>query len=202
MTQQDPPVELVHAAIAGEPGARNALVDAWLPVVLRWTTRMGGPKVDPEDAAHDVFIVVITRLEALKKPESFASWLFGITLRVLAKHRRRAWVRRWVPGIAPEGIDLAPGPARQTQMSETGFKVQQAMAQLTEKQRNVLILCELEQRTDVEAAELLGVPVGTAKSRLRAARIAFREAALDLGLGLSEVAPLREAGTWGQREQR
>jgi len=165
---------LVLAAARGELGARDKLVDIWLPVVLGWCARLGGPKVDSEDAAHDVLIVMLDRLDSLRDPDSFSSWLFGITRRVLAKHRRQAWVQRWVPGFVPDPVDPGASPFHQTRLSETSRRVQQALEQLPPAQREVLVLCDLEERTDLEVAELLGIPLGTVKSRLRLARRKFR----------------------------
>jgi RNA polymerase sigma-70 factor, ECF subfamily len=168
------PPALVEAAARGEPGARDQLVDAWLPVVLGWCARLGGPKVDSEDAAHDVLIIMLDRLDSLRDPSSFSSWLFGITRRVLAKHRRQAWVKRWVPGFVPDPADPDPSPYHRARLSETSRRVQQALEQLPPAQREVLVLCDLEERTDLEVSELLGIPLGTVKSRLRLARKKFR----------------------------
>ncbi len=165
---------LVEAAARGEPGARDKLVDHWLPVVLGWCARLGGPKVDPEDAAHDALIVMLDRLHSLRDPGCFSSWLFGITRRVLAKHRRQAWVKRWVPGLIPEAVDSEASPFHCYWLSETSRRVQQALEQLPPAQREVLVLCDLEERTDLEVAELLDIPLGTVKSRLRLARRKFR----------------------------
>ncbi len=165
---------LVEAAARGEAGARDELVDAWLPVVLGWCSRLGGPKVDPEDAAHDVLIIMLDRLHSLRDASAFSSWLFGITRRVLAKHRRQAWVKRWVPGLLPENADPEATPFHRYRLSETSRRVQQALEQLPPAQREVLVLCDLEERTDLEVSELLGIPLGTVKSRLRLGRRKFR----------------------------
>ncbi len=179
---------LVRAAARGEPGARDRVVDACLPVVLGWCARLGGPKVDPEDAAHDVLLVMLDRLDSLRNPDAFSSWLFGITRRVLAKHRRQAWVKRWVPGFVPEPVDSEASPFQRARLSETSRRVQQALEQLPPAQREVLVLCDLEERTDLEVSELLGIPLGTVKSRLRLARRKFRTIAEQNALAsLAEV---------------
>ncbi len=165
---------LVQAAALGEPAARDRLVDACLPVVLGWCARLGGPKVDPEDAAHDVLIVMLDRLDSLRDFGSFTSWLFGITRRVLAKHRRQAWVKRWVPGFMPDAVEPGASPYQRAHLSETSRRVQAALEELPPAQREVLVLCDLEERTDLEVAELLEIPLGTVKSRLRLARQKFR----------------------------
>lgn len=182
---------LVARAIADEPGALDRLCDEWLPIVLAWTTRLGGPRIDPEDAAHDVFLVVFRRLSEVKKPESFAAWLYGITRRVISAHRRRAWIRRWMPGASFDSPSENPDPQRQAEMSGTAGRVQQALESLPAHHREVLVLCDLEERADSEVAEMLGVPKGTVKSRLRRAREALRALVPDL---CPEIPDLQSAG--------
>lgn len=170
--------DLVVAAAAGDDVATSRLVDRWLPVVLRWSNRLSGPKVDAEDAAHDALMIVLRRLPDLKDPAAFPAWTYGILRRTIAGHRRKAWVKRWVPGAAGvEEIDGAPDPAARAELSERAAAVQAVLEMLPAKQREVLVLCDVEDLTDEEAAELLGVPVGTAKSRLRAGRQRFADLA-------------------------
>lgn len=175
-------LELVEQAIRDEPRARDRLLEQSLPAVLTWTTRLGGPKVDPEDAAHDALMIVWTKLDKLRSPARYGSWLYGIVRRVLAAHRRRAWVKRWAPGVEAEQPDRTPTPAAEAEHDQMVRGVQEALEKLPPKQREVLVLCEIEERTDVEVAELLGVPLGTVKSRLRLARARFAQAASRLKL--------------------
>lgn len=183
MTAMEPSLPVVEAAMRGDARALDRLIGLWLPTVLRWCTRMGGPRVDPEDAAHDVFIIVMRRISALGDAEAFPSWLFQVTRKTLARARRKAWFARWVPGASLERADSAPSPARRRALSEAARAVQSILEGMTEAQREIFVLCELEERTDEDAAAILGVPVGTAKSRLRAARQTFHAAAAALDLG-------------------
>lgn len=170
----------------GDRVAQDRLVREWLPIVVRWCARLGGPAVDPEDAAHEVFLIVLRRLDAVYDAERLGPWLFGITRRVLAAHRRRAWVRRWLPGATAEPVQHV-GPARLVEISETGERVRSALDRLAESEREVLVLCVLEERADSEVAEMLGIPKNTVKSRLHRARERFLRAAraegLDIELG-------------------
>ena len=186
--------DLVVAARCGMPGAQDALLDVSLPLVLGWCRRLGGSRVDPEDAAHDVLIVVLTRLDQLQRPARFESWLYGITRRVLASHRRRAWVRRWASGTVVEPIDDSIDALRAAELSQAAAEVRDVLDRLPVKQREVLVLCDVEDRTDVEAAELLQVPVGTVKSRLRGARSRFRS----MAARRVTLTTLCEAPSWGQ----
>ena len=183
-------VDLVEAVRRGDAGARDRLLDLRLPLVLQWCARLGGPRVDAEDAAHDVFVVVLTRMDTVTDLSAFDSWLFGVTRRVLASHRRKAWIRRWAPGLMADTADPGAGPSRRTELSETGRRVQQALDTLPDLHREVLVLCDFEERTDTEVAALLGIPSPTVRSRLRLARDRFRREAdrLKLSTALMEAA--------------
>ena len=127
----------ISEARRGNPAARDALVSRCLPPVLQWYARLGGPRVDAEDAAHDVMIVLLSKLHALREPEQFPSWLFGVTRRVLAQHRRRAWMRRWVPGLVPDVPDGSMHPGQRAELSESNRRVQRALEDVPEAQRGV-----------------------------------------------------------------
>jgi len=162
--------------------AREAIFRDWLPVVLRWCSRLGGPTVDPEDAAHDVLITVLTRMHTLRDPAAFPSWVFGITRRTLAWHRRKAWVRRWVPGLSLDLPSNEEPPEGAAAAHELQVRVRALLEHLPAELREVLILCDLEERPDEAVAELLGLPTGTVKSRLRRARQRFALIAAEGGL--------------------
>ena len=177
-----PNTDTVAAAIQGTPGALDRLIDGSLPAVLGWCKRLLGPRGDPEDAAHDVLVVVIDRIGELRDPIAFPSWLFQVTRRVLATHRRRSWVRRWMPGVPTETTDASPSPERRYLTDEVSRSVQGMLDQLPEAQRVTLILHDLEDRSDSEVAEILGVPKGTVKSRLRLGRARLKTLAEAAGL--------------------
>lgn len=177
MKPHRPDPSLPAAALRGESGAREALLDAWLPVVIQWADRLGGPRTDAEDVAQDVFLVVLRRLADVRDLEGFPAWLYGITRKTVAAHRRRAWFRRWVPGAAPERASSAPSPEEDVEAARRARKVQALLEELPTAQREVLVLCDVEGRTAVEAAGLIGIPVGTVRSRLRLGRTRFRQLA-------------------------
>ena len=169
-------------ALPGGSDQRDRLLDTWLPAVVRWCAHLGGPGVDAEDAAHDVFIVALRRMDRLYDESLAAAWLFGITRRVLAQHRRRAWVRRWVPGLTIDAPDPARGPSALVAGNQTSERVREVLAQLPLAERQVLLLCLVEERSDREVAEMLEIPHGTVKSRMRRARARFLEIAARAGL--------------------
>ncbi|MEO0601329.1 MAG: sigma-70 family RNA polymerase sigma factor [Myxococcota bacterium] len=176
------------AAATHDSGARDRLLSAWLPVVLGWCTRLAGPDVDAEDLAHDVCLKVIRRLGQLRDPVAFPAWIYRITRDVVRKRRERR--ARWFdlqwrlprPGIVP------PPDADQA----LGRVVLRLLQRLPEAQREVVVLCLVEERSREEAAFVLGIPVGTVKSRLRLGTARFRDLAIESGL----AAELREAAGW------
>lgn len=172
---------ILVAAAGGDVSARDRFVSGWLPHVLRWCARLGGPRVDPEDAAHEVFLVVLRRLPELASVRAPGPWLYQVTRKVLAQHRRRVWFSRWVGAFGMDEIAAEPATAGWVR-SDLARRVQQALEELPADQREVLVLCDMEQFTDQEVATLVGVPVGTVKSRLRIGRDRFRRAATRLGL--------------------
>jgi RNA polymerase sigma-70 factor (ECF subfamily) len=174
---------LLSAVVAGDARASDRLLEAWAPTVLRWCARLGGPAIDPEDAAHDVFANVFARLHTLRYPERFPAWLYQTTRRVVIDHRRRAWLRRWVPGLVPDVEDDTDGPARRAERSDLAREVWEALDALPQDLREVLVLCEIEERDGVEVATLVGLPLGTVRSRLRRARARFEVEARRRGLG-------------------
>jgi RNA polymerase sigma-70 factor (ECF subfamily) len=126
--------------------------------------------------------IVLKKLHSLRDPACFRSWLYGITRRVIMRQRSRVWVRRVVSLGETELEAQIMLPDRQAQCSQTGRKVQLALEKLPHSQREVLVLHELEERGVAEVAELLDIPVGTVKSRLRLARQRMRRLVVQMGM--------------------
>ena len=184
----DPRTALLQTALSGDAEAGERLLVAWLPEVLGWCTRLGGPRVDPSDAAQDVGIVLWTQFHGIRDPACFPAWVFQVTRRVLASHRRRAWIRHWV-GAEPDRT-AAAAASEETGLSQ---RVQATLERIPWRQREVLVLVYAEGRTVTESASLLGVSPNTVKSRLRLGRLAFRKAAEATGLDPDWEIPAQEA---------
>ena len=169
------------SVVAREPDALEGLFSEWIGVTLQWCRRLGGPRVDADQAAQEVFMVVLRRIHTVNNENAFPTWLFAVTRRVLAQHRRHVWGTRWA---ADSNLDhfadarLQDDPERR----ETIQVVWSIIDELPDELREVLVLCDLEDRSDPEAANLLGLPIGTTKSRLRRARQLFKRRAKSAGL--------------------
>ncbi len=159
-----------------------ALCDRFLPDVLRWCSRLGGPLIDPEDAAHETMIIVMRRAHTVTDPAKLPAWVFGVTRRTLAWQRRKSTWRRLVGGVIPEWADAGSGPEEVFASRQDVAAVHALLEELGAELREVIVLADLEGRTDEEVASLLSIPVGTAKSRLRRARARLAQLAVGRGL--------------------
>ncbi len=169
--------QLVTAAMAGDSAAWDRLAVAWLPTVHSWCLRLGGPRLDAQDCCQEVFVLAFTRLPSLRDPQAFPAWIYGITRREILRQGRKAWLRRWVPGLDPQERAAVGGPHQDAERAELVRAVHEVLQRLPMPQREVLVLCDVEERTSAEVATMLGLPHGTVRSRLRLARARFgREA--------------------------
>ncbi len=178
-----PAPEAWAAVLGGDRLALEALCADWSPIVVQWCARLGGPRVDAEQAAQEVFIVLLRRLGTIDGPEKLSAWLFAVTRRVLAQQRRLAWGARWEPEADADRLGGGPSPGHAAVDSASiGVAVRAMIAELPPPLREVLVLCDLDERTDDDVAALLGVPAGTVKSRLRRARFLLRDMASARGI--------------------
>jgi len=165
------------------PAVRDAPVDSGtlyrthVRQVARWAERLGGPTLDVEDVVHEVFTIAHERLPTFRGDSSVATWLFGITERVVRHRRRRARWRRWLSGSADDsaGHLPAPGPdaVRLVERHETARAVYSILDRLPERDRQALILFELEDLSADEVGQLLGIQPANARLRLHRARARF-----------------------------
>lgn len=151
------------------PDGAEALYREHFAFVWRNARRLGCSDEWVDDAVHEVFLVAARRLAEFEGRSSLRTWLFAITFRVVGRMSRdRARRRVQVTRYAAEQPAPVANVERETEAAEY---LRQLLAKLSEPQRLVLILAELEGFTSAEIAHTLSVPTGTVDSRLRAARL-------------------------------
>ena len=145
--------------------------------VLRWVIRLGGPHLDSQDVAHEVFAVAIRRWATFRADASESAWLYGITRRVVANARRRLRLRRML-GLSDVSPPTSTEPAADDVLArqQQRILVQQVLEDLSDAHREALVLVDMEGRTAPEVGELLGISPGTVYSRVHHARRRFAEA--------------------------
>lgn len=144
--------------------------------VWRTLRRLGVTDADARDATHDVFLIVHAQLPRFEGRSSLGTWLFTICRSVARDFRRR---QRLAPELAEpselDEVDLRADVSRAVEHQRSLLELERILSTLPTEQRNVFILFEIEKMTGEELAEALGIPLGTAYSRLALARKAFRE---------------------------
>jgi RNA polymerase sigma-70 factor (ECF subfamily) len=138
--------------------------------------RLGVREQDTQDVAQKVFLVVYLKLPQFEQRALLRTWLFRICLNAASDYRRSAPIRREVLTGLDEIDQLAGSHDHVLQHSEARRRVATAEAilnKLPEPQRLVFVLFELEHLSGPEIAELLGISLGTVRSRMRLAREAF-----------------------------
>lgn len=138
--------------------------------------RAGVPSGDVEDLFQRVFMIAYRTIQR-EDVQRVRPWLRAIVLRVVLGHRRWYRVRRakrWMARWLVESDELRiPTPERTAEQLEATRLVWGILGELSEKLREVLILCDLQGCTPSEAAHVLGVPVNTVRSRRRIAKEKF-----------------------------
>jgi len=160
---------LVDLASAGDRSAFESLVRSRADSMFRLSVAILGDEADAADAVQDAFIGVWRQLPRLREPERFEAWLRRIVVNS-CRMTLRAKARRGVREMPIGDMDPAAAPARETGDVEL---LRIALRDLTADQRSILALHHLEGRPLAEIAEVLAIPVGTAKSRLFTARAAL-----------------------------
>ena len=143
-----------------------ALFDEHCDFVCRVLRHLGVHDSTLDDAVQDVFVTAYRRWSTFEGRSSARSWLYGIARRIASRYRRSADTRaRRIATEDPpaEGIDEPFARVHAAQSLAT------LLGRIDQDKRAVFVLTELEGMTAPEVAEALGIPVGTAYSRLRAA---------------------------------
>jgi RNA polymerase sigma-70 factor (ECF subfamily) len=142
--------------------------------VYRKAARLGGPGIDAEDAAQEVFMVVARRLHTYDPTTSqLTTWLYGITLNVVRGLRRHARVRRLFAQSHPPQGDAHVRSVDRLEVLEAHRIAYEVLERLSPKKRDVFILHELEGLECEEIGRIVGAKTETVWSRLHHARKEF-----------------------------
>ena len=129
---------------------------------------------DAEDVAQEAFAKAYRNFRQLRDRTRFRAWLARMTWR-LAIDRYRATNRRKALELNAESSEAGPSRAEAIAVRERAERLWQAIDMLPEKFRMVIVLASIEGHEVAEVASLLGIPKGTVKSRLFAARQRLKE---------------------------
>jgi RNA polymerase sigma-70 factor (ECF subfamily) len=183
--------ELVTRAKGGDSLAFDRLVELHAPAVYNLAFRVTRSREEAEDCVQEAFVRAYAGLRTFRGEAAFSTWLYRVALNV-AREAAKKRARRPLPATDLMGVDSDDPPeltrlgrsagAEETTPEEAVIADQKravilrAVAALPEHHREAIILYDLQGLSYEEIARVLGVRVGTVKSRLSRARLALKEA--------------------------
>jgi len=162
----------------GDRDAFTQLLTRYRAPVYSYLCRCGIDAAQRDDLFQEVFLKVHRAAPAYRDGEPVRPWIFTIAANTVRSHFRSARVRSVVAFEAdpPAAASAADGPQPLTEARETAAWLEQALRDLPLGQREVVVLCCVEQMPQEEAAQALGLPLNTLKTQLRRARLTLAQA--------------------------
>lgn len=162
----------------------DAIYRAHSAAVSKWVRRLWGPGrasavVDVEDLLHEVFLVVQRQLSSFRGDSALTTWLYGITVLVVnGRRRKESWRRllwrRAEPELQLEHDVYLPGVQQDFDRAEASRLVYAVLDELSERDRTMLILFELERLPGADIAAILNMREPNLWVALTRARARFR----------------------------
>jgi RNA polymerase sigma-70 factor, ECF subfamily len=177
-------VAAINRCLAGDADAFGDLVTRYQDRLFGTLVHMLGSFEDARDVAQDAFVLAFQKLDTFRGDSAFYSWLFRIAYNTAVSRRRRERrsgnhasleMARERTGVEPHDDRPATDPSYSLQTEERQTIVRQALDELAEEYRTVLILKEMEGLRYDEIADIVDCPIGTVRSRIHRARHEMRE---------------------------
>ena len=202
MTEQ----ELVRAAGRGDSAAFEQLVRLYENKVYHLALRMCASPEDANDVAQEAFLAAWKGLPSFRGESGFSTWLYRLTSNAAIDHLRRNKKQKGDLSLDDEelsldAVDPGPRPQDAAEKSELKEAVAAGLRQLSDDHRQVLVLREIQELSYEEIAGMLGLDLGTVKSRISRARNALRKILLKSG-NLSGYLPSNPVNRSSRKEER
>lgn len=184
-------MKLTEAAQRGDQDAFAALVRRYQDVAVAYAMAALGDYHLAQDAAQEAFAEAHRRLPTLRAPRAFTAWF----RRIIVKHCDRITRRRRHPATSLEAAfgvaSPEPSPLEVFEAAETRAALHRGIAQLSEAQRQVVLLHYMADRPQAEIAAFLGVTSNAVKTRLYTARLHLRSHLGEIERRLQAARPSR-----------
>lgn len=174
--------QLVARAQGGDREAFDRLVDTTYAMIYATAYRLTGDVDVAADATQDAYVRAYNSLHSFRGSSSFSTWIYRIVVNVsLDALRRRSRAPEPLTFADDEQeremdvVDMAADPHAAVETLELQQTIARGLEQLSEDHRAVLVLFDINGLSYEEIAEIIGVPLGTVKSRLNRARLALRK---------------------------
>ncbi|NOY24292.1 MAG: sigma-70 family RNA polymerase sigma factor [Oligoflexia bacterium] len=186
---QDPDHTLVRAVLAGDATAYRGLVERYQGRIYAICFSMVRNPEDARDLAQDAFVKAYQNLARFRLQASFYTWLYRIAKNVCIDHLRRQKVRKaqqFDDTVATQTtgglLSLAhrrEDPGRNLERKRLQARIIEALDELPDEQREIVILREIDGLAYKEIADVMDIPEGTVMSRLYYARKKLQAALKD-----------------------
>jgi RNA polymerase sigma-70 factor (ECF subfamily) len=174
-------------ASEADPRLFRELVQEHSGRLQRFIVKHIGNTSEAEDLAQQAFVEAARSYQTFRGDSQLSTWLYGIALNLVRNYLSRAPERRYdfvseddLEGMATETAT----PEQAVAGGQTMRLLQDALDELPESMRSILLMVGLDNMSYEEAAAMLTVPIGTVRSRLSRARAALREKLEQKGLPL------------------
>jgi RNA polymerase sigma-70 factor, ECF subfamily len=159
--------ELALQVQQGKREAWTMLIERHYEALLNYLYRMSGQRATADDGAQETFVRVWQRISLYTYPRPFRPWLYTIATN-LARNTLSSADQRHTQSAAAEAdyADPLPQPEDAVLAQDSAQQVLNALNQLPSHQREVVVLFYYHEMPQAEIADVLGIPVGTVKSRL------------------------------------
>ena len=173
-------ITLVELAQQGDIEAYEHLVERYHARIYSLTYQMTSNREDAEDLTQEIFIKALQALPKFKGKSSFYTWLYRIGINKTINYRKKRNRRRPLSldsleeekgeGVALQEGDKQLTPDHDLRIQELKVKLNEAIDALSDKHRTVVVMHDIEGIKHDEIAKIVGVSVGTVRSRLFYAR--------------------------------
>ena len=167
---------LVALVLDGDSRAFGELVTRHQSLVAGVAWRHGVRRDEIEDVVSEVFLKVYKNLGQYRPEHAFSTWLWRLSANHVVDRARRKKKERHRVEMPEQVADRAPGASQGIEADERAAVLRQALVDLSDHFREVILLVHVEGMKVEEAARVLGIPEGTVKTRLMRGREALRKA--------------------------
>jgi len=182
--------ELARRLMAGEPEAFDRFIDHFRPKIFQYSWLMCRDREDAEEVAQEALLKVFENLDQLREPERVRPWVFRIAKNACLMKRRKSVfapgrelsLDEFMPAADGSGeerrlqiADWSNLPDSEVLRAEMNHVLQEAIGELPENYRPVLLLRDVEELSTQETAQILDISEDVVKQRLHRARLAVRK---------------------------
>jgi RNA polymerase sigma-70 factor, ECF subfamily len=189
VTDQDE-IQLARELLAGNPEAFDRFVETFRNRIFQYSLLTCGQREDAEEVAQETLLKVFESFDQLREPERVRAWVFRIARNACLMKRRKSVfapaqelsLEEYMPYFDEHGgerklqiADWSALPDDLVLQAELRQTLQQAIQELPDLYRSVILLRDVEEMSTEETAQILDVGIDVVKTRLHRARLAVRQ---------------------------